>query len=82
MKTMKKIFTNAISKMQRKATELFIRATNVLASTSGEITTDSLGNWVVGIVVVGAVVAAVKLAFPGLFANLIATLETKLDALW
>lgn len=82
MKKMKKFFTNIISKMKRKAAELFIRTTNVLASTSGEVTTDSLGNWVIGIVIVAAIVAAIKLAFPGVFANLIATLEDKLDALW
>ncbi len=79
---MKKFITRIVTKVQRKAKELFVRASNVLASASGEITTDSLGNWVIGIVIVAAIVAAIKLAFPGVFANLIATLEDKLDALW
>ncbi len=71
-----------IQKLRQKALEAAARTRALLTSDSGELTTDQLGAWIVGIVIVGLLVAALKLTMPGIFTDLMNTLKEKLNALW
>ncbi|MBQ4427821.1 MAG: hypothetical protein II881_08780 [Oscillospiraceae bacterium] len=47
----------------------------------GEITTDTLGGFIIGIVIVAALVTAVNVALPGFFNTMMTNIVTKLTAL-
>ena len=71
-----------MKKLYQKASELGARMGTIVASTSGELTTDHLGSWLAGVVIVGVLIAAVNAAFPGIFSTMMSTLQSKLNALW
>lgn len=71
-----------MKKLQNKTLELIGRVQTVVTSTDGELTTDHLGAWVTGVIIVGLLVLAVSAVFPGIFETMLNTLQSKLNALW
>ncbi|MBR2896252.1 MAG: hypothetical protein IKC03_11455 [Oscillospiraceae bacterium] len=55
---------------------------NRMADRTGDISTESLGSIIFGVVLVGILLTAVNKLFPGITENLMNMVQGKLDKLW
>lgn len=77
---------NLMNKATDKANNLYIRANcavqtakKVLADKTGDLTTNTLGGIILGVIFIGLLVLAVNTIFPGIIQRLFATMSSKLD---
>ena len=73
---------NLMKKLQAKALETCARVDAVLRDDSGDLTTNQLGGWLLGVVIVGLAADAVKATMPGIWTDMMSALKDKLTALW
>lgn len=76
---------NFMNKLADKANKLYIRtncaihsAEKVLADKTGDLTTNTLGGIILGIIFIGLLVLAVNTIFPGVIQRLFSSMSTKL----
>ena len=76
-----KTITNIANRIQLAALNVMTSVRSLAEDKRGEITTDTLGGFIIGIVIVAALVTAVNIALPGFFTTMMTSITTKLNAL-
>ena len=72
------MFTRA----KEKALDLLVNGNPLLADCRGDLAVSTIGGIIVGVVVVGLAVVAIKAFFPNFFTTMFNSMKTKLDNNW
>ena len=75
---MKKLINSARSKFQN----LCIRANNFVQDVKGDLATNTIGAFIVAVVIIGLLVVAINTFFPTFFTDMFNSMKTKLNANW
>ncbi|MBQ4427818.1 MAG: hypothetical protein II881_08765 [Oscillospiraceae bacterium] len=76
-----KTIRNIANRIQLAVLNVMTSVRSLAEDKRGEITTDTLGGFIIGIVIVAALVTAVNVALPGFFTTMMNNIVTKLTAL-
>ncbi|MBQ4427819.1 MAG: hypothetical protein II881_08770 [Oscillospiraceae bacterium] len=76
-----KTITNIADRIQLAVLTVMTSVRSFADDKRGEITTDTLGGFIIGIVIVAALVTAVNVALPGFFNTMMTSITTKLNTL-
>lgn len=72
------MFTRA----KEKALDLLVNGNPLLADCRGDLAVSTIGGIIVGVVLVGLLIVAIKAFFPGFFNTMFTSMQTKLNANW
>jgi hypothetical protein len=71
-----------INTIRNKAQSLSIKAHPMLTSNRGDLSTNTIGGIIVGVVVIGLLITAINAFFPGFFGDMFDSMSDKLNANW
>jgi hypothetical protein len=71
-----------INTIRNKAQSLSIKAHTMLTSNRGDLSTNTIGGIIVGVVVIGLLITAINAFFPGFFGDMFDSMSDKLNANW
>ena len=73
---------NLTNTIRSKALDLSIRACNFVHDRRGDLATNTIGAIIVAVVIIGLLIAAINLFFPGFFSGMFDSMKNKLNANW